>query len=66
MAITVEQINARLDEISTEVNKLNKSISDHTNEYQQLIGYRAALNDISGTEESTLPPPNSTLLTEEK
>lgn len=48
--VTIEQVNARMDQIIQEVAKLNKTISDYNTEYQQLLGYRQALLDAQPPE----------------
>jgi len=45
--ITIEQVNDRIKELSDVVSKYNKAIADANAEYQQLLGYKQALIDLS-------------------
>jgi len=45
--ITIEQVDARIKEIVSSVNSMNKNISDLNTEYQQLLGYKQAMVDMA-------------------
>jgi hypothetical protein len=45
--ITIAQVDARIKEIVSSVNSMNKNISDLNTEYQQLLGYKQAMVDMS-------------------
>ena len=54
MALTIEQINKRLVEIEREISSSNQRNSGLQVEYQQLRGYKAALEDTKPTNESVV------------
>lgn len=54
MSITIEQVDARMKEITAFVANARKQIEDVTQEYNQLLGYKQALLDATSTNEETV------------